>query len=64
MSFTEYGNGDDEDFAFDLDDTSSFLYSVGYLNKQKYNNIQKNKNSLKNYEIYFEDNQNITVTDT
>ena len=64
MSFTEYGNGDDEDFAFDLDDISSFLYSVGYLNKQKYNNIQKNKNSLKNYEIYFEDNQNIIATDT
>ena len=64
MSFTEYGNGDDEEFAFDLDDISSFLYSIGYLNKQKYNNIQKNKNSLKNYEIYFEENQNITFTDT
>ena len=64
MSFTEYGDGEGEDFALDLNDISSFLYSIGYLNKQKYNNIQKNKNSLKNYELFFEENQNITVTDT
>ena len=64
MSFTEYEGGEGEDFAFDLNDISSFLYSIGYLNKQKFHNIQKNKNSLKNFEIFFEENQNITVTDT
>ena len=42
MSFTEYEGGEDEDFAFDLNDISSFLYSIGYLNKQKFHNIQKN----------------------
>ena len=63
MLFTEYGEGGDSDFMLDLNDVSSFLYSIGYLNKQKYNNIQKNKTSLKNYEIFFEENQNITFTD-
>ena len=48
----------------DLNDISSFLYSIGYINKQKYNNMQRNKKSLKNYDIIFEENQNITVTDT
>ena len=64
MNFTEYGDGDGENSMIDLNDISSFLYSIGYINKQKYNNIQKNKNSLKNYEIFFEENQNITVTDS
>ena len=64
MSFTEYGDGESADFSLDLNDISSFLYSLGYINKQKFHNIQKNKNSLKNYEIFFEENQNITVTDT
>ena len=63
MLFTEYGEGGDSDFMLDLNDISSFLYSIGYLNKQKYNNIQKNKTSLKNYELFFEENQNITYTD-
>ena len=58
MSFTEYEGGEGEDFEFDLNDISSFLYSIGYLNKQKFHNIQKNKNSLKNFEIFFDENQN------
>ena len=64
MNFTEYGDDDENDSSFDLNDISSFLYSIGYINKQKYNKIRKNKNYLKNYEIFFEENHNITVTDT
>ena len=64
MNFTEYGNGDEDYSMIDLNDISSFLYSIGYINKQKYNNMQRNKKSLKNYDIIFEENQNITVTDT
>ena len=63
MNFTEYGAGDDENFMIDLNDISSFLYSIGYINRQKYNNIQKNKNILENYEIFFEENQNISMTE-
>ena len=64
MHFTEYGDGDEENSMIDLNDISSFLYSIGYINKQKYNSIQKNKEPLKNYEMFFEENQNITVTDS
>ena len=63
MNFTEYGDGNEENSMIDLNDISSFLYSIGYINKQKYNHIQKNRDSLDNYEIFFEENQNITVTD-
>ena len=63
MNFTEYGDGNEENSMIDLNDISSFLYSIGYINKQKYNYIQKNRDSLDNYEIFFEENQNITVTD-
>ena len=63
MNFTEYGAGDDENFMIDLNDISSFLYSIGYINRQKYNNIQKNKNILENYEIFFEENLNISMTE-
>ena len=64
MNFTEYGDGGEEDSILDLNDISSYLYSIGYFSKPKYNNIQKNKKSLKNYEIYFEENPNITFTDS
>ena len=64
MSFTEYGVGGEENFMIDLSDVSSFLNSIGYINNQKYNNIQKNKNSLENYEIFFEENQNISMSET
>ena len=64
MSFTEYGVGGEENFMIDLSDVSSFLHSIGYINNQKYNNIQKNKNSLENYEIFFEENQNISMSET
>ena len=44
MNFTEYGDGNEDNSMIDLNDISSFLYSIGYINKQKYNHIQKNKN--------------------
>ena len=54
MNFTEYGDGNEENSMIDLNDISSFLYSIGYINKQKYNHIQKNRDSLDNYEIFFD----------
>ena len=64
MYFTEYGERDEDETLFDLNDISSFLYSIGYLSKQKYNNMKRNENSLKNYELILEENPNITMTDT
>ena len=59
-SITEYDNNE---IVFDLNDISSFLYSTGYLNRQKYNNIKKQQKSQEDYEIILEKNLNITMTD-
>ena len=59
-SKTEYDNNE---ILFDLNDISSFLYSTGYFNRQKYNNIKKQQKSQEDYEIILEKNLNITMTD-
>ena len=64
MNFTEYSDKDENDTFIDLNDISTFLYSIGYLTKQKYNNLKRNENSLKNYELILEENTNITVTES
>ena len=64
MNFTEYSDKDENDKFIDLNDISTFLYSIGYLTKQKYNNLKRNENSLKNYELILEENTNITVTES
>ena len=59
-SSTEYDN---RETYFDLSDISSFLYSTGYINRENYNNINKQQKSQQDYEIILEKNINITMTD-
>ena len=63
-SFTEYNaNNDFNDIIFDLNDISSFLYTVGYITREKYYNLKKQNKTQINHEIAFENNLSITMTD-
>ena len=63
-SLTEYErNNDYNDIVFDLNDISSFLYSIGYLSREKYYNLKNKSKTQISYEISFEKNINITLTD-
>ena len=62
-SMTEYNQDSQNDIIFDLNDISTFLYSIGYLSQQKFNNIKKHQKTKQNNEIIFENNLNITMTD-
>jgi hypothetical protein len=63
-SFTEYNaNNDFNDIIFDLNDISTFLYTVGYITREKYYNLKKQNKTQINHEIAFENNLSITMTD-
>ena len=59
-SLTEYDNNE---IIFDLNDISSFLYSTGYLNRQKYNNAKKQQKNQEDNPIILEKNINISIVD-
>ena len=59
-SLTEYENNE---IYFDLNDISTFLYSIGYITRQNYNNIKQKEKIIPNNEIIFEKNLNISFTD-
>ena len=59
-SLTEYDNNE---IYFDLNDISSFLYSIGYISRKNYINIKQNGKNIQNQEIVFEKNLNISLTD-
>ena len=46
-SMTEYNQDSQNDIIFDLNDISTFLYSIGYLSQQKFNNIKNTKKQNK-----------------